>query len=81
MSGRHLSGGAVRRAVSVLYISSPIGLGYAQRDRAIADEPRKLTPTSRSQLALSRTSRTVPAWHGQGRFTALGCLCSGPCQA
>jgi pimeloyl-ACP methyl ester carboxylesterase/predicted glycosyltransferase len=32
------------RAKRVLYISSPIGLGHAQRDVAIADELRKLHP-------------------------------------
>jgi pimeloyl-ACP methyl ester carboxylesterase/predicted glycosyltransferase len=32
------------RAKRVLYISSPIGLGHAQRDAAIADELRKLHP-------------------------------------
>lgn len=32
------------RARRVLYISSPIGLGHAQRDVAIADELRKLHP-------------------------------------
>jgi pimeloyl-ACP methyl ester carboxylesterase len=35
--------GRVRRK-RVLYISSPIGLGHAQRDAAIADELRKLHP-------------------------------------
>jgi hypothetical protein len=32
------------RSKRVLYISSPIGLGHAQRDVAIADELRKLHP-------------------------------------
>lgn len=32
------------RKKRALYISSPIGLGHAQRDRAIADELRKLHP-------------------------------------
>ena len=31
-----------------LYISSPIGLGHARRDVAIADALRELHPTSRS---------------------------------
>jgi pimeloyl-ACP methyl ester carboxylesterase len=35
---------ALRRPRRALYISSPIGLGHAQRDVAIADELRKLHP-------------------------------------
>ena len=36
--------GAARRRKRALYVSSPIGLGHAQRDAAIADELRKLHP-------------------------------------
>ena len=32
------------RRKRALYVSSPIGLGHAQRDAAIADELRKLHP-------------------------------------
>ena len=35
---------AARRRKRALYVSSPIGLGHAQRDAAIADELRKLHP-------------------------------------
>jgi pimeloyl-ACP methyl ester carboxylesterase len=35
---------ATARALRALYISSPIGLGHARRDAAIADELRKLHP-------------------------------------
>ena len=35
---------ALNRRRRALYISSPIGLGHAQRDAAIADELRKLHP-------------------------------------
>src|SRR6202035_1082043 len=35
---------AMRRRKRALYISSPIGLGHAQRDTAIADELRQLHP-------------------------------------
>jgi predicted glycosyltransferase len=35
---------ALSRPKRVLYVSSPIGLGHAQRDVAIADELRKLEP-------------------------------------
>jgi pimeloyl-ACP methyl ester carboxylesterase/predicted glycosyltransferase len=41
-SGRWVRGKSRRKRV--LYISSPIGLGHAQRDAAIADELRKLHP-------------------------------------
>ena len=36
--------GAARSRKRALYVSSPIGLGHAQRDAAIADELRKLHP-------------------------------------
>ena len=39
---RWVRGGSRRRRA--LYVSSPIGLGHAQRDAAIADELRKLHP-------------------------------------
>ena len=39
------------RRKRALYISSPIGLGHAQRDAAIADELRKLHPGPRDRLA------------------------------
>jgi pimeloyl-ACP methyl ester carboxylesterase len=35
---------AARRSRRALFVSSPIGLGHARRDIAIADELRKLTP-------------------------------------
>jgi pimeloyl-ACP methyl ester carboxylesterase/predicted glycosyltransferase len=41
-SGRWVRGKSRRKRA--LYISSPIGLGHAQRDAAIADELRKLQP-------------------------------------
>ena len=37
----------LRRQPSVLYLSSPIGLGHSRRDIAIADELRKLRPDVR----------------------------------
>ena len=39
---------ALSRRRRALYVSSPIGLGHARRDVAIAKELRKLHPTSRS---------------------------------
>ena len=41
-SGRWVRGKSRRKRA--LYVSSPIGLGHAQRDAAIADELRKLHP-------------------------------------
>ena len=43
-AGRALGRAARARRKRALYISSPIGLGHAQRDVAIADELRKLHP-------------------------------------
>ena len=48
---------SLARRRRALYISSPIGLGHAQRDVAIADELRKLHPTSRSTGSLNTRSR------------------------
>ena len=46
------AGRAPRRAPRrALYVSSPIGLGHARRDVAIADELRRLHPGSRDRLA------------------------------
>ena len=42
---------ALRRGRRVLYLSSPIGLGHARRDVAIADELRLLHPDLRDRLA------------------------------
>ena len=49
---------ALARRRRALYISSPIGLGHAQRDVAIADELRKLHPDLEIDwLAQSRSRR------------------------
>ena len=45
------------RRKRALYISSPIGLGHARRDVAIADELRKLIPISRSTGSRKTRSR------------------------
>ena len=42
---------ALSAEAAALYISSPIGLGHAQRDVAIAAELRKLHPGPRDRLA------------------------------
>ena len=41
---RHTWTRALHRPKRALYVSSPIGLGHAQRDVAVADEIRKLHP-------------------------------------
>ena len=46
-SGRRTWTRPLNRPRRVLYLSSPIGLGHARRDLAIADELRKLGPASR----------------------------------
>ncbi|HMI86686.1 MAG TPA: alpha/beta fold hydrolase [Polyangiaceae bacterium] len=53
---------AVRRPKRALFISSPIGLGHAQRDVAIADELRKLHPGLQIDwLAQSPVTRVLEA--------------------
>ena len=54
---------SLNRKRKALYISSPIGLGHAQRDVAIADELRKLHPDLADRLA-----RPAPG-HGGPRVT------------
>jgi pimeloyl-ACP methyl ester carboxylesterase/predicted glycosyltransferase len=50
------------RAKRALYVSSPIGLGHAQRDMAIADELRKLHPDLRIDwLAQDPVTRALTA--------------------
>ena len=65
---------ALARRRRALYISSPIGLGHAQRDVAIADELRKLHPdleidwlaqhpvTTSSRHTANGSTRPAPGW-------------------
>ena len=56
---------ALARRRRALYISSPIGLGHAQRDVAIADELRKPRRTSRSTGSPRVRSPTVLEAHDE----------------
>ncbi|WP_344376297.1 alpha/beta fold hydrolase [Agromyces tropicus] len=52
------------REQSVLYLSSPIGLGHARRDLAIAQELRALHPNVRIDwLAQDPVTRVLAAWN------------------
>jgi len=53
------------RAKRVLYISSPIGLGHAQRDVAIADELRKLHPDLQIDWLAQHPVTKVLEAHGE----------------
>src|ERR1700677_4316219 len=62
------------RPKRVLYISSPIGLGHAQRDVAIASELRKLHPGLQIDwLAQHPVTRVLEA-HGERVHPASACL-------
>ena len=53
------------RRKRALYISSPIGLGHAQRDVAIADELRKLRPDLEIDWLAQHPVTTVLQQHGE----------------
>jgi pimeloyl-ACP methyl ester carboxylesterase/predicted glycosyltransferase len=53
------------RPKRVLYVSSPIGLGHAQRDVAIADELRKLHPGVEIDWLAQHPVTTVLQRHGE----------------
>jgi len=56
---------ALTRPKRVLYVSSPIGLGHAQRDVAIADELRKLHPDLQIDWLAQHPVTTVLAARGE----------------
>jgi predicted glycosyltransferase len=56
---------ALRRPRRALYISSPIGLGHAQRDVAIADELRKLHPDLEIDWLAQHPVTAVLETHGE----------------
>jgi hypothetical protein len=75
----------------VLYLSSPIGLGHARRDLAIADELRKLRPglqvdwlaqdpvtrlLARRGEQIHPASASWPANRGIGRANAANTTCT-----
>jgi predicted glycosyltransferase len=67
--------GSARRK-RALYISSPIGLGHAQRDAAIADELRKLHPDLEIDWLAQHPVTNVLAARGEHVHPASACLAS-----
>ena len=64
------------RTKRVLYISSPIGLGHAQRDVAIADELRKLHPDVEIDWLAQHPVTKVLEARGERVHPASACLAS-----
>ena len=72
------------RARRALYVSSPIGLGHAWRDIAIADELRRQVPgleihwlaqepvTTVLRSAARRSTRRAPSWQVKRRISTRG---------
>jgi len=67
---------ALRRRKRALYVSSPIGLGHAQRDVAIADELRKLHPDLQIDWLAQHPVTTVLAARGERIHPASSYLAS-----
>ena len=67
---------ALRRPRRALYVSSPIGLGHAQRDIAIADELRKLHPDLQIDWLAQHPVTTVLAARGERIHPASAYLAS-----
>ncbi|MEJ7705389.1 MAG: alpha/beta fold hydrolase [Geodermatophilaceae bacterium] len=67
---------ALRRPKRALYVSSPIGLGHAQRDVAIADELRKLHPDLQIDWLAQEPVTTVLAARGERIHPASAYLAS-----
>ena len=67
---------ALRRPKRLLYVSSPIGLGHAQRDVAIADELRKLHPDVQIDWLAQHPVTTVLAARGERIHPASAFLAS-----
>ncbi len=67
---------ALARRRRALYISSPIGLGHAQRDVAIADELRKLHPDLEIDWLAQHPVTTVLEAHGERIHPASAWLAS-----
>jgi pimeloyl-ACP methyl ester carboxylesterase len=68
--------GAARRRKRALYVSSPIGLGHAQRDAAIADELRKLHPELEIDWLAQHPVTTVLEARGERIHPASALLAS-----
>ena len=67
---------AMRRPRRVLYVSSPLGLGHARRDVAIADELRRLQPDLQIDWLAQHPVTTVLAAHGERIHPASAFLAS-----
>jgi len=67
---------ALRRPKRALYVSSPIGLGHARRDAAIADELRKLHPDLQIDWLAQHPVTTVLAARGERIHPAAAYLAS-----
>jgi len=67
---------ALRRPKRALYVSSPIGLGHAQRDMAIADELRKLHPDLQVDWLAQHPVTTALAVRGERIHPASAYLAS-----
>ncbi len=67
---------ALRRPKRALYVSSPIGLGHAQRDIAIAEELRKLHPDLQIDWLAQHPVTTVLAARGERIHPASAHLAS-----
>ncbi|MGI8626897.1 MAG: alpha/beta fold hydrolase [Geodermatophilaceae bacterium] len=67
---------ALRRPKRALYVSSPIGLGHAQRDVTIADELRKLHPDLQIDWLAQHPLTTVLAARGEQIHPASAYLAS-----
>jgi pimeloyl-ACP methyl ester carboxylesterase/predicted glycosyltransferase len=65
---------AQARGRRVLYVSSPIGLGHARRDLAIAAELRKLHPDLQIDWLAQHPVTTVLEAHGEHIHPASACL-------
>jgi pimeloyl-ACP methyl ester carboxylesterase/predicted glycosyltransferase len=68
--------GASQGGPRVLYLSSPIGLGHARRDTAIADELRRLVPESRIDWLAQDPVTRVLAARGERVHPASAALAS-----
>jgi pimeloyl-ACP methyl ester carboxylesterase/predicted glycosyltransferase len=68
--------GASRGGPRVLYLSSPIGLGHARRDTAIADELRRLVPEARIDWLAQDPVTRVLAARGERVHPASAALAS-----
>lgn len=67
---------ALRRSRRALYVSSPIGLGHAQRDVAVADELRRLRPDLQIEWLAQHPVTTMLASRNEAIHPASAWLAS-----